>query len=211
MMVRLFVRKEAVQVKVEPNTVIRGAVFPAVERDLVGEAQNLFQLFVSVQTLSKADLFGGKICAALDRQHPRDLFDVALLLNDEGITEKTRKAFIVYLISHPRPMHELLNPRFRDFRKTYDNEFLGMVRTPIVYDELLSTRKNLVEIIRMVLTESERRFLLSLKTGSPDWGLLGTPHVQMLPAVQWKLLNIRKMDAAKRDEQLGLLREILDR
>jgi hypothetical protein len=209
MMVRLFVREEAVQVKVEPNTVIRGAVFPAVERDLVGEAQNLFELFVSVQTLSKADLFGGKICAALDRQHPRDLFDVALLLNDEGITEKTRKAFIVYLISHPRPMHELLNPRFRDFRKTYHNEFLGMVRIPIVYDELLTTRKKLVETIRMVLTDSERRFLLSLKTGSPEWSLLGISHVPRLPAIQWKLLNIRNMSPDKRKEQLRQLTEVL--
>jgi predicted nucleotidyltransferase component of viral defense system len=209
MMVRLFVRKEAVQVKVEPNTVIRGAVFPAEESDLVGEAQKLFQLFVSIQTLSKADLFGGKICAALDRQHPRDLFDVALLLNDEGITDKIRTAFIVYLISHPRPIHELLNPRFRDIRTPYDNEFLGMVRVPVVYDELLTIRKKLVETVWTIPTENERRFLLSFKTGSPEWALLGIPHVPRLPAVQWKLLNIRNMSPTKRKEQLRQLTKVL--
>ena len=30
-------------------------------------------------------LYGGKICAALDRQHPRDLFDVKKLLEDNGV------------------------------------------------------------------------------------------------------------------------------
>ncbi|WP_456640523.1 nucleotidyl transferase AbiEii/AbiGii toxin family protein [Bradyrhizobium sp. USDA 10063] len=48
--------------------------------------------------------------AALYRQHPRDLFDVRDLLTNEGISDDLRRAFIVYLISHDRPISELVVP-----------------------------------------------------------------------------------------------------
>ena len=83
------------QVKVEPNQVLRGSVYPPETRDLCAEAQALFEQFVSVRALSLADLYGGKICAALDRQHPRDLYDVRLLLENEGFTPEIRRAFVV--------------------------------------------------------------------------------------------------------------------
>jgi hypothetical protein len=86
---------------------------------------------VSVPTLALADLYGGKICAALDRQHPRDLFDVKLLLDEGGIDETIRKAFVVYLVSHNRPMSELLDPTRKDFRAAYENEFAGIVGAPV--------------------------------------------------------------------------------
>lgn len=39
------------------------------------------------------DLYGDKLCAALDRQHPRDLFDVKLLLDQDGLDVAPSKAF----------------------------------------------------------------------------------------------------------------------
>ena len=100
---------------IEPNQVIRRTVFPTEQRDLVPAAEETFEMAVSVPTLALADLYGGKICAALDRQHPRDLFDVKLLLDEGGIDEATRKAFVVYLASHNRPMSELLDPIRKGF------------------------------------------------------------------------------------------------
>jgi Nucleotidyl transferase AbiEii toxin, Type IV TA system len=97
-------------VKVEPNETIRGSVFPCEMLDISPQVEEEFGLFMTVQNLSIADLYGGKICAALDRQHPRDLFDVMLLLANEGLTPDIRKAFLVYLISHNRPMAEVLQP-----------------------------------------------------------------------------------------------------
>ena len=88
------------RIKIEPNLIARGSVFSVEERTLVHKAQELFEKSMKVQSLSFADIYGSKLCAALDRQHPRDLFDVKLLLDNEGITDKTRTAFIVYLISH---------------------------------------------------------------------------------------------------------------
>ena len=98
---RLFVQDDAARIVIEPNPVIRGSVFPTEQRDLVPAAQEAFEMAVSVTALAPADLYGGKICAALDRQHPRDLFDVKLLLADGGIGEATRKAFVVYLAADP--------------------------------------------------------------------------------------------------------------
>jgi predicted nucleotidyltransferase component of viral defense system len=95
---KLVVRSGLVTVKVEPNETIRGSVFPCELRDLAPQVEEEFGLFMSVQTLSLADLYGGKICAALDRQHPRDLFDVQMLLANEGLTPAIRTAFLVYLM-----------------------------------------------------------------------------------------------------------------
>ena len=92
---RLIVHRAGATVKIEPNFIFRGSVFPPEKRILSNRAQELFEKAVEAQVLSFADLFGSKICAALDRQHPRDLFDVKLLLDNEGLSEEIRLAFII--------------------------------------------------------------------------------------------------------------------
>lgn len=206
---KLFISNSAAQIKIEPNLVIRGTVFPTEEHALSAKAQEAFELFVEARTVSLADAFGGKICAALDRQHPRDLYDVKYLLDNEGITENIRKGFLVYLISHDRPLHEALNPIMNEFKDVYESEFQGMINEEVSYDELVAVRSTLVDLIRKVLTQDERNFLLSFKNGNPDWKLLGIDGVENLPAVQWKLINIRKMDQAKRAEFLEKVKDYL--
>lgn len=196
--------------KIEPNEVIRGAVYPVEERELTQRAEDLFELSVAAQTLSLADLYGGKLCAALDRQHPRDLFDVNLLLDNEGITEEIRKAFVVYLVSHERPIHELLDPTLKNIRSICENEFAGMTMDPVSYEDLISARKTIVEMLRKELTKGEREFLVSLKAGEPKWDLVGIDGVEKLPAVQWKLTNVRKMSAKKQSELLEKLTRVLE-
>ncbi len=161
---------------------------------------------LSVATLSTADLYGGKICAALDRQHPRDLFDIKLLLENEGLTDAIRKAFIVYLVSHDRPLHELIDPPRKDFRKVFENEFSGMTDISVSYAELVAARECLFTRLRHELTGAERKFILSVKEGSPAWELLALPGVDKLPAIQWKLQNIVKMSSVKHREQLKKLK-----
>ena len=207
---RLTVALGPTRIKIEPNEVIRGSVFPAQERELTRRAEDTFELSVTAQTLSLADLYGGKLCAALDRQHPRDLFDLKLLLDNEGITEEIRKAFVVYLASHDRPMHELLDPTRKDIRRIYENEFSGMAVDEVSYDELIAARETLVEILRKELTNDEREFLVSLKAGQPKWNLMGIKGLEKLPAVQWKLTNIKKIPAKKQKELLEKLRRVLE-
>lgn len=206
---RLIVATRRARIKIEPNEVIRGSVFPAKERELTRRAEDLFELSVTAQTLSIADLYGGKLCAALDRQHPRDLFDVALLLRNEGITDQVRKAFVVYLASHDRPMHELLDPTPKDVRRIYDNEFAGMPIEELAYEDLLAARERAVETLKKDLTEDEKRFLVSVKSGQPNWRVLGIKGIEKLPAIRWKLANIRKIGEKKRAELLEKLKRTL--
>ncbi|MGH8546049.1 MAG: nucleotidyl transferase AbiEii/AbiGii toxin family protein [Gammaproteobacteria bacterium] len=197
------------RIKIEPNEVIRGAVFPAEERELTPSAEEMFELSVTAQTLSLADLYGGKLCAALDRQHPRDLFDVKLLLQNEGITDEIRKAFVVYLASHDRPMHELLDPKRKDVRRIYEIEFAGMPIEEIAYEDLIGARETVIETLKKELTDDEKTFLLSIKSGEPNWRVMGIKGLEKLPALQWKLTNIRKISAKKRTELLDKLKRTL--
>jgi predicted nucleotidyltransferase component of viral defense system len=207
---KLIVSTDAARIKVEPNEVFRGTVYPCEERSLVKAAEDLFETAVHLRTASFHDLYGGKLCAAFDRQHPRDLFDVKLLLENEGITPEIRRAFVIYLAGHNRPMHEVLSPHFRDLSEAYASEFYGMTANNVTVNELSSVRESALREIRSSLTNAERLFLISLKSGEPDWNLLGLEGVDRLPAVQWKLLNIRRMDENKRSEELGKLKRILN-
>jgi hypothetical protein len=176
----------------------------------VKEAEEIFGMFTSITTLSIADVYGGKICAALDRQHPRDLFDVKLLLENEGITEDIRKAFIIYLISHDRPISEVIRPNLKDFKQAYENEFVEMTNLPVSYEELMHTRQLLIEEINKSLTEQDKLFILSIKEGQPKWELIGIPGVEQLPAIRWKLMNINKMDKNKHRAALDTLKAKLN-
>jgi len=194
----LIVRYMDATVKIEPNFIIRGTVFPVQNIPLCKKAQEFFEIYIEATILSIPDLYGGKICAALDRQHPRDLFDIKLLLGNEGITDEIRKAFIVYLISHNRPIEELLDPSPVDLKDLFENAFSGMTDIDISYEEIISTRKVLIKIIRESLTTREKKFLLSIQDCNPLWDLLDNKQISTLPAVKWKMLNLNKMDNHKR-------------
>jgi hypothetical protein len=198
-------------VKVEPNLVVRGTIFEPVTLPLNQRAQEAFGVSLKTSVLATADVYGGKICAALDRQHPRDLFDVKLLFENEGITDPIRKSFIVHLMSHDRPMVELLNPNFQDLQETVKNEFEGMTYIKVSLEELEAARTELVKTIGRKLTETERQFILSVKKGSPQWELFDLEGIERMPAVQWKLINISRMDKKKHMAALRKLEKCLSR
>ncbi len=206
---KLFVSDGESRIKIEPNEVIRGAIHPPELRDLSAAVEEMFETSATIQTLSLPDIYAGKLCAALDRQHPRDLFDVKILLENEGITDSIRRAFVIYLACHDHPMHELIEPTLKDIRTTFDREFVGMTTAPIDLEELITTRDTMIKQLRTGLTIEERQFLISIKEGNPRWDLLDTPGIEKLPALQWKLLNIRKMNRPKHTEHLMKLRDAL--
>ncbi len=208
---KLFVKRQNAVVKIEPNHVIRGSVFGCEERDLCKKAEELFEKFVTTKTLSFAELYGSKICAALDRQHPRDFFDIRLLFKNEGITNQVRKAFLVYLISHNRPMSELLSPHLKDMKPVFEKEFAGMASVEVKYEELVRVRKTLIEEINKRITDDERAFLVSFKGRKPQWDLLGVDRAQDMPAVKWKLSNLVKMDPDKHKKALHQLKKVIDK
>jgi len=193
---RLGISHNGVQIKIELSPVLRGTVFKPELRNVCMKVENEFG-YAEIAVVSLADLYAGKICAALDRQHPRDLFDVMWLLKNEGFTDDIRKALIVYMISHPSPIVELLDCRYKDIEPLYQGEFLNMTESPVSLKELEATREQLTQLIRTTLLDNEKQFLLSFKAMKPQWGLLGLDGIENLPAVKWKLLNLQNMSKDK--------------
>ena len=211
---KLLARQDRIEIKVEANFVLRGLVGAVATKALTEQAQNILQAEIEVPVASLEDIYGGKLVAALDRQHPRDLFDVMQLYGHEGITPAIRRALVVYIASHPRPVHEVLAPKLRDISRDYEGGFKGMTAEEVGLDRLLSTRERLIGDIQRDLDIDERRFLISLVNAAPDWKLLGVPHAQELPAVRWKITNLEKLkatDPKKFSEQATALATLLER
>jgi len=206
---KLIMRADGVQVKIEVTPVMRGCVYEPAVRPVSPRVESEFG-FAEIQVVSFPDLYAGKIVAALDRQHPRDLFDVRELLANEGVDDELRKAFIVYLISHNRPMAEVLAPTRRDISEEFTRGFDGLSEQPVTPDELLEVREDLIRIVVGKMPVEHRRLLLSIKAGEPNWTLLGLPGVELLPPVQWRIENLGKMDENKRATALARLSEILE-
>lgn len=207
---KLIVSQSNAQIKIEPNPVIRGSVYPCTELTLTKSAIELFEMEVSTNTLSLADIYGGKLVAALDRQHPRDLFDTKLLFETDGITNEIRKAFIVYLASHARPIHEVIKPTILDKQNEFEQEFIGMTQISFSYDDFVTTRSTLINTISKEMTDDEKTFLISIQDGNPGWNLLGIPNLDQLPALKWKIQNVQKMDNLKRKKATADLKTKLN-
>ena len=206
-------RRGAVEVKIEVNFVMRGTVLPVRMASLTQNARETLQADLEIPVVSLEDVYGGKLVAAMDRQHPRDLFDVLQLFAHEGITAGIRRAFVVYLASHNRPVYEVLFSSLRDIRQEFEHNFTGMTAEPVEIDALLSARERMMRELQQGLSADERRFLLSLVAAEPEWSLLGLPHLEQLPGLRWKVQNLerlRKTNARKFAEQSDALIRLLE-
>lgn len=210
---KLLVRRDGIEIKIEVNFVLRGTLHPVHRASLTPKAREALLADVELPIVSLEDLYGGKLVAALDRQHPRDLFDVMQLFAHEGITPGIRRAFVVYLASHNRPIHEVLFPKLHDIDLEYERTFKGMTAFPVALPELLATRERLIGELHAALDEDERRFLLSLVRNNPEWNLLGFRRLEELPGIRWKLENLRKLaktNPRKFTEQAETLARLLE-
>ncbi len=189
---RVIVTNNQAQIKIEISPVARGVLNPPCMLDVVETVEEQLG-FASIQVASRADLYGGKICAALDRQHPRDLFDIKLLLENEGINRDIFDGFWTYLLSHNRPIGELMNPNWTDINEIYHHEFLGMTFEPVSLQALEEVREELMTALKTQFTQKDFDFLMSFKSSNPDWTLAPKEAIQHLPAIKWKLENIRRM------------------
>jgi predicted nucleotidyltransferase component of viral defense system len=209
---KLLVRRGSIELKIEVNFVMRGTVHPVRLASLTAVAREALLADLEIPVVSLEDMYGGKLVAAMDRQHPRDLFDVMQLFAHEGITPAIRRAFVVYLASHNRPVHEVLFPSLRNIRQDFENNFRGMTTEPVELPELLATRDRMLSELQNGLDSDERRFLLSLVANKPEWAELGIVHAEQLPGIRWKIQNLeglQKTNPKKFEEQserlIGLL------
>lgn len=209
---RILVGTRDAEVKIETSPVARGTVHPPKTMVVSDVVQQQFG-FAEMPVLAFEDLFGGKLHAAVDRQHPRDLFDVKLLYEKEGLTDALFRTFLIYVASSNRPPHELLKPSFKTIDREFAAEFDGMTTVKVSLDDLLATRDKLSKDIASRLDQNAMRFLLSLHDGAPEFDAIGLPQAAELPAVRWKLLNLsrlREQNPAKHAEQRTAIESLTD-
>ena len=187
---KLLVSNDDTQVKVEVNIVFRGTVRPVVRQALCQRASDLFGVELTLPVLDSAELYGSKLVAAMDRQHPRDLFDAMQMLEQDGLSDETLECFVTYLAGHNRPIHEVLFGNDKDISLEYRDNFVGMTTEEVSLDQLLAVRRRLRAEIPQRLTANQKAFLVSLSRAAPDWSLLACSHAEELPALRWKLANL---------------------
>jgi hypothetical protein len=209
---KLFISDGVREVKAEVNCVFRGTAMTPVRAGLSAAAQRLFAVNIEVPLLATPELYGSKLVAALDRQHPRDLFDVQLMYACFGLPPAFVDCFVVYLAGHHRPVHEVLFPNPRDIGALFDAEFSGMTQAEVSIDALIATRRRLFAELPAALSARHRAFLLSLVRAEPDWSLLPFARASALPALQWKLMNLRKLrrNRVKFEQQAAMLTQRFD-
>ncbi|MEQ6887004.1 nucleotidyl transferase AbiEii/AbiGii toxin family protein [Salicola sp. Rm-C-2C1-2] len=208
--IRVIVKMGPIMVKMESSPVARGAVGPVIVREAQPRVQDQFG-YAAIQCISSSELFGGKFCAALDRQHPRDLFDVLQLMERDGVTREIFDGFLVALMSSNRPMAEILEPNRKDFSELFRGEFQGMAELPVSLESLEQAREELIHSIHRFMTADDRAFLLDFKRGAPDWNQFAYPEAQNLPAILWKQLNLDRMNPDKRQVAIERLDSVLAR
>ena len=199
------------QVKVEVNQTKRGIIGGDVlSVPLSDKAQDEFGLYCEARIVPITQLYGGKIAAALSRQHPRDLFDVKYM--DVPMSE-CREGLIFSLLGSDRPIHESFSPRLVDQREAMVNQFEGMTDIPFSYEEFEETRKTLIEDVNRLMTDTDKRFLLSFESSNPEWSGYEFEYFKDYPSVKWKLLNLKKLakqNTQKLEEEVRKLQELFN-
>lgn len=209
---RLMVSRGNATIKIETSPVTRGSLYPPKLMTVTETVEDAFG-FAEMQVFAFEDLYAGKLHATVDRQHPRDLFDVHILYQSEGLTKALFRAFLAYIASSGRPPHELLKPTPKALEAVFAEHFEGMDNSaaPVTLASLEETRARLFADITARLDENAKRFILTLHDGTPDFGAIGLPQAAALPAIRWKLLNLEKLkatDPAKHADQRRLLEEL---
>jgi len=205
---KLLVQQAGEEIVIETSPVMRGTINPPVELEVQKKVEQEFG-YARMAVSSFEDLYAGKICAALDRQHPRDLFDVKVLYEHEGLDKSLHEVFIIYLLCGNRPIAEILQPQFQDLAVAYERQFLGMSSSQVRLNELESVRERLVRDVHHLFSDKQKKFLMSFKEGEPDWRLLDRPTIEYLPAIRWKLQNIKNMPKLKHQIALNKLENVL--
>ena len=178
-------------VKIEVNGIKRGIIGPTIELPLCNKVQAEFGMYCKARIVPLEQLYGGKIAAALSRQHPRDLFDYNYMDIDE--IDGVKRGFIFALLGSDKPIIESLSPTMIDQQETLENQFRGMTDIPFTYKNYESARRQLIGFINAMLNEEDKALLISFEEGNPLWENSAYSNFQNFPSVQWKLLNVNKL------------------
>ena len=197
-----------VSIKIEPNFILRGTAFPVRKMTVCEKAQDRFGM-ARMQVLSFQELYGGKVCAALDRQHPRDLFDMAQFYKAHSLAE-VKEGVLVLALGHNRPLHELLGPVIQEQSEIFDQQFAGMSDEPFSYNEHRATLERLTADVKGLFDDGDKQRLLDFVSLSGEENAWGIPHFNELPAIRWKRQNLESLRKSN-PEKFNAQRESLAR
>lgn len=178
-------------VKIKVNGTKRGIIGETEDRMLCDKAQQEFSMACKARTVSYSQLYGGKIAAALNRQHPRDLFGCKYM--EISSSDDVKDGFILCLLGSDKPIIESLQPNLIDQSDALEKQFKGMSDVEFGYSDYEEARNNLIALVNNALTETDKEFLLSFEDGTPDWNKCSAGNLSGYPSVKWKLQNIAKL------------------
>ena len=183
--------KDGATVKIEVNGTKRGVIGDTEVKRLCPKAQQEFDMTCLARIVPFSQLYGGKIAAALSRQHPRDLFDCKLM--EVESFDEIKNGLIFCLLGSDKPIIESLHPNLVNQQEALDNQFEGMTDISFTYSHFEETRSDLIEKVNKMLTDEDKEFLISFEQGEPEWSKCGLGNVSNYPSVKWKLQNILKL------------------
>ena len=207
---KLLVSYDEAMIKIEVSQIVRGLLGVVTEKILCEKAQIKYDAFCAINIVSNGQLYGGKLCAAMDRQHPRDIFDVKQLLKEDGFNKEVKEGFLFRLLSADRSVQDVLFPNLQEQRLAMMNQFTGMSDELFTYEEYEQVRETMVKKVQVSLTAEDKFFILAFKNGTPDWSIY---NFEAYPSIQWKLLNLEKIkssNSSKHKELYDSLKRKLD-
>jgi len=187
----LCISQDGAMVKIEVNGTKRGVIGDVEIKSLCTKAQQEFEMTCLARIVPFTQLYGGKIAAALSRQHPRDLFDYKLM-EVESFNE-IKDGLMFCLLGSDKPIIESLQPNQVSQQEALDNQFEGMTDIPFTYKDFEETRKNLIEKVNRIFADKDKEFLISFEQGTPEWSKFALGDVSNYPSIKWKLQNILKL------------------
>lgn len=200
--------KDGTTIKIEVNGIKRGIIGNIEKIQLCEKAREEFGMTCFANIVSWSQLYGGKIAAALSRQHPRDLFDCRGISQDDF--NAVKDGFMLCLLGSDKPIIESMQPNPIDQRDALANQFEGMTDEPFNYDDYQSSRANLIDVVNNGFTDEDKDFLISFEEGNPDWSKCCAGDLSGYPSVRWKLMNVEKLKSknpAKHKDGIDRLRE----
>lgn len=190
--------KDGATVKIEVNGTKRGIIGEIQDMPLCEKAQDMFNMTCKARIVSFSQLYGGKIAAALSRQHPRDLFDYKYM--EIGSFDKVKNGLMLALLGSDKPIIESLQPNSVSQEEALENQFKGMSDIPFDYPDFESAREELKKQVNDSLTHTDKEFILSFEQGMPEWEKCCAGDLSQYPSVQWKLKNIQKLKETNPDK-----------
>ncbi len=209
---KILVSNHSVSIKIEPNYTVRGYVYEPSVQAVSPKVEEQYG-YAEIKTVAWPELLGGKMCAALDRQHPRDLFDIGNMISDESLDENLMNGFIAMLLGHRRPVHELLNPVIKDQSEVFRREFAGMTDIQYSYADHVTAFEKLISFLKIHIMPYQR-FLLDFVSLRTDFSSVDIPNLDRLPAVCWKRQNLKRLqkeNPAKLEAQYEKLRRFFEK